>query len=86
MFFLYLYPFDFKTNPKTKDDMGMGVIKKNIHIFSVNNPFISVMAPTKTIAHNIDNSEKTNNKIDVTRNFSGIGVSTVLEGFLYIYE
>ena len=86
MFFLYLYPLDFRIKPKTIDAIGMGVIKKNAHIFSVKSPFASDIAPTKASAPKIDNNEATNSKIDVVLHLFGIGVSTVLAGFLYIYE
>lgn len=86
MFFLYLYPFDFSTNPRTVDVIGIGVNRKNNHIFSVNSPFAFDTAPTKVNAPNIDNSEATNNIIDVFLHLSGILLSIVFEGFLYIYE
>ena len=86
MFFLYLYPLDFRIKPKTIDAIGIGVIKKNTHMFSVKSPFSADIAPSKAIAPNIDNNEATNSKTDVALHLFGIGVSTVLAGFLYIYE
>ena len=65
MFFLYLYPLDFRINPKTMDAIGIGVIRKNTHIFSVKSPFASDIAPTKASAPKIDNNEATNSKTDV---------------------
>ena len=86
MFFLYLYPFDLRTKPKTIDASGMGVIEKNTHIFSVKSPFASDIAPTKTIAPKTDSIDAANSKFDMTLHLFGMELSTVLAGLLYIYE
>ena len=65
MFFLYLYPFDFNTKPKIIDEIGIGVNKKNNHIFSTNSPFAFDTAPTKANAPIIDKREATNKMIDI---------------------
>ena len=86
IFFLYLYPFDFSTNPKITDAMGMGVNKKNSHIFSSNKLFELDTAPTKATAPNIDNSDATNNTFEMALHLFGMTFSVVFDGFLYIYE
>ena len=86
MFFLYLYPFDFKTNPKMIDEIGIGVNKKNNHIFSTNSPFAFDTVPTKANAPIIDKREAMNKKSDIVLHLFEIGGLIALEGFLYIYE
>ena len=68
------------------DERGMGVIKKNTHIFSSNRPFARDMAMTMLAAPWSDSREATNSKTDRFFHLLGIGESTVLEGFLYIHE
>ena len=70
--------------PKIVDAIGIGVSKKKAHIFSTKRPLDLV--PAKANAPKIDNKEAMNNKIDVTLHLFRMGSSTVLDGFLYIYE
>lgn len=86
MFFLYLYPLDFRIKPKTIDAIGIGVIKKNAHIFSTNNPFTFDTTPTKANAPKMDNNDATNNEIEIVLHLFGMGASIIFDGFLYIYE
>ena len=86
IFFLYLYPFDFKTKPKIIDVIGIGVNKKNNHIFSTNSPFAFDTAPTKANAPIIDKREATNKVIDIVLHLFETGGSIIFDGFLYIYE
>lgn len=86
MFFLYLYPFDFKIKPKMIDAIGMGVIMKQPHIFSTKRPFASDIIPTKASAPKIDANEPQNSRWEVSAHLFEIGTSTVFDGFLYIYE
>ena len=58
-----MYPFDFKTNPKIIDEMGIGVNKKKTHMSSKKSPVTSVIAPSKTIAIKGDSNEAANSKI-----------------------
>ena len=62
---MYLYPFDFKTNPKIIDEIGIGVNKKKTHMLFEKSPVISDIAPSKTVAIKGDSNEATNSKVDV---------------------
>ena len=86
IFFLYLYPLDFSTNPKTTDASGMGVNKKNNHIFSTGKLLALDTAPTNANAPHIDSSDATNNTIEITLHLFGMILYTTLDGFLYICE
>lgn len=61
-----MHPFDFKTNPKIIDEMGIGVNKKKTHMLFEKRPVASDIAPSKTVAIKGDINEATNSKIDMS--------------------
>lgn len=81
-----MYPFDFNTKPKIIDVIGIGVNKKNNHIFSTNSPFAFDTAPTKTNAPIIDKRDATNKMIDAVLHLFEIWGSIIFKVFLYINE
>lgn len=61
--------------------MGMGVNKKNSHIFSTNKWFTLDTVPTKANAPKIDKSDATNNTTEITLHLFGMLFFIVLDGF-----
>ncbi len=84
MFLLNLYPFDLATKPNIMDPIVRGVKVKNIHIFSVNNPFLEEIRPQSDIAKNMDASDKIKSITDIMRHEIGAFFDDILDGFLYM--